>query len=154
MSRFEMSEEDIEDSFVEEGEDVYERKDNEDEDVMPVLLPFLVSLQTNTQLYHWHINVYNKHVISDELYKSLLKSTDSFVEVLQGGLSNGSKLSFDKESLEVEQKSTKEFLDYLNKCIKKINNLKNIFKEETHLVNILDDMITSINIAVYKLKLE
>ena len=129
-----------------------DNEDNEDV-VMPTLLPFFVSLQTNTQLYHWHVDVYNKHVISDELYNSLLKSIDAFVEVLQGEL-DGRKLSFNKQSLEVEQKTSEEFLNYLSQCIKKLNNLKTFFEHETHLVNILDDMITSINRAVYKLKLE
>lgn len=146
-SRFEVKEVDIE-----ENDEV--EKELEKEDVMPTLIPFFVSLQTNTQLYHWNVNVYNKHVISDELYNSLLKSIDAFVEVLQGEL-NGVKLSFKKDSVILEQKNSVEFLEYLNDCIEKLNSLKNLFKDETtYLVNILDDMITSINRAVYKLKLE
>jgi hypothetical protein len=119
------------------------------------ILPFFISLQANIQLFHWSVEEYNKHVISNELYNSLLKSIDLFVEVFQGDFGKNNELTFKMKKLSIyKDEDTVNFLKYLKKKKIYLGYVKESLKDHSYLVNILDDMITAINKAIYKLKLK
>lgn len=51
---------------------------------MSKILQRLVMFQTQMRLYHWSTRSYSRHVASGNLYTSLDKLIDNFIESLQG----------------------------------------------------------------------
>lgn len=121
------------------------------------ILCFLTCLQMNVKLYHWKTSSYDKHKITDELYNTLSNEIDSFVEVYQGQMKLGERLVFnmandEKENCLLNNKDDEEFIKYINECLGKMEDIKNKYiKDKTQLINIVDNMIASINKAMYLL---
>ena len=44
----------------------------------------LLKIQLEIKLYHWRTKSYSRHVASGDLYDSLNKDIDTFVEIYQG----------------------------------------------------------------------
>ena len=123
-------------------------------DVEKYMLFFLVSLQTNVKLYHWKTSSYDKHKITDELYNTLSNEIDSFVEVYQGQMKVREKLKYNQpENCILGNVEEKDFVNYLSKCLEKIEKIKKNNSDKTQIVNILDNMVASINKAMYLMSL-
>lgn len=147
------------DSEVEDK--VVVKKDNKDKaekifnENVDLFIKFFITLQTNTKLYHWHVNNYNKHVITGDLYTLLEPDVDNFVEIIQGLMED--KLSYKEGKgvlYELKQMNDNEFKKYLEKCLVHINTIKVSFELQTQIVNILDNIDNNILKTLYKLGMQ
>lgn len=108
---------------------------------MPFTIVFLRILDV-IKLYHWNTKVYSKHVATDELYKSLSKLIDSYVEKNFG--ENGripvqNTVTYHTLSDKEFEKEIMMFKDYLIK----LQNLS------TDLLNIRDEMLGEVTQFLY-----
>lgn len=108
---------------------------------MPFTIVFLRILDI-IKLYHWNTKVYSRHISTDELYKSLGKLTDSYVEKSFG--ENGripvhNTVSYQTLSDKEFEKEVMSFKEYLIK-------LQN---PSTDLSNIRDEMLGEVNQFLY-----
>ena len=117
------------------------------------IVQFLLHLLISVKLYHWRTSSYATHEATDKLYSSLNLHIDTFIEVMMGkGLSNEilniKEVKFNKYSI-------KQFLSYINGCKKTLINLpiicKQISKYDTDLLNIRDEILSSLNQLTYLL---
>lgn len=112
-----------------------------------ILLAFQ-ELQANVQLYHWLTTSHARHVASDKLYKSLIDHIDRFMETFMG--SHG-RPSMSKTAFEVKHMTDSEFVQYLQSNIDYFQNKlpSLIGKNDTHLLNIRDEIVADINQTLY-----
>jgi DNA-binding ferritin-like protein len=117
------------------------------------IVQFLLHLLISVKLYHWITGSYATHEATDKLYTSLNLQIDMFIEVMLGK-------GFSKENLNVKEVkfkkySIKQFLSYINRCKKTLINLPTICKEvsnnDTDILNIRDEILSSLNQLTYLL---
>ena len=108
---------------------------------IPFTIVFLRILDI-IKLFHWNTKVYSKHVATDELYKSLSKLTDSYVEKSFG--ENGripvhTTVSYHTLSDKEFEREVTAFKEYLIK----------LHNPSTDLSNIRDEMLGEVNQFLY-----
>ena len=107
----------------------------------------LLSVRESAQLFHWKVegkSSFSKHKASEDLYKSLIKKVDTFVESYQGkyGIIKGITV----------KPSNNDFTTYLQvECIY-METCNGKFKE-SWLNNQVDDITTLMYSTLYKLKI-
>ena len=111
---------------------------------------FFFTLQNNLKMYHWQTNVYARHISSDELFKSIIKLSDKFMETYQGKY----KKIDNTGTFEIQCKhfNDEEIVDSLKKATVFLSNLvtyKFLSKEDTELLNIRDDINGRIQNTIY-----
>jgi len=116
---------------------------------------FLVLLNM-VKLYHWKTCSYAAHKASDELYDSLNKNIDKFVEIMLG--KNNSRLNMKGKSIKFSDPNTtiqikKIIYNYRDLLELKINKYINI-KHNTDLLNIRDEILGNLNQFLYLLTLQ
>jgi hypothetical protein len=65
-------------------------------------IPFLLQLQTQTQLWHWQTNTYASHIALGSYYESVQEISDRFVEVTKGKNPNGANPELQNASIEIK----------------------------------------------------
>ena len=65
-------------------------------------IPFLLQLQTQTQLWHWQTSTYASHIALGSYYESVQEITDRFVEITKGKNPNGAKPELQNASIEIK----------------------------------------------------
>jgi hypothetical protein len=108
------------------------------------MLCYFFEIQNNIQLYHWSCTSFSRHKASDQLYSSLIKLLDKFVEVYSG------KYGRPKFSgkIQVKHLNDTEIVDYLKKINKYfIKDIK--LDNDTDLLNIRDEILAAINQTLY-----
>lgn len=99
--------------------------------------------------HHLKTNRYSAHIALQDYYKGILKLTDQFVETYQGqyGILNG------YEKLSLDAKNSDSIEDYMDDAVKIFSLAKDsLNKKDTHLANILDEIIAHTYQTIYKLK--
>lgn len=120
---------------------------------MDIIINFL-SIQQYIRIYHWTTPIYNKHVVSGQLYEKLDALIDKFVETFLGK----NKLTFEPYTITVS--SNKDIVLFLNNFkrflitdVELALNSKSVMKN-TDLKNIRDEMLGEINQSIFLLKLK
>lgn len=120
---------------------------------------FLVLLNM-VKLYHWKTCSYSAHKASDDLYDSLNKNIDNFVEVLLGKL-NGKRVNLTNEktiplidfpngpSFDEDMKT--EIIKVKNYLVNLDNNSFLLEMSNSDLFNIRDEILGSLNQFLYLL---
>lgn len=103
----------------------------------------------NIKLYHWETKIYARHVASDNLHGELSTLIDSFIEIYIAGMSrpkftNGFTVSVKQLTDTTVIERINEYITLLKKDLPKILN-----KDDTHLLNIRDEMLAILNKTVY-----
>ena len=113
----------------------------------------LVTLQTQLRIFHWQTKSYAAHQALGITYDSLSLKIDEFVEVFMGKYG---RISVNKMSVNLEDLSdgtldvfVDKMIDYLQTGLK-----ENINENDTDLMNIRDEMLSSMNKLKYLLTLE
>jgi hypothetical protein len=106
------------------------------------------------KLYHWQTRIYARHKASDELHGKFLELMDTFVEVYIGRYTrpkfNG---SLNIKIMEYNDKSMVTFLtDFV--LYLEVELIKYLKKSDTELLNIRDEMISTLNQTLYLFTLE
>jgi hypothetical protein len=107
-----------------------------------IVFVFLEFLNT-VKLYHWNTHSYAEHKATDELYESLNKNIDKFVEVMLG----------DKRLPNIKKKITLATTTH-EVFVKRVNAFKQFLlklKMSPELMNLRDDLLVDIDQFIYLL---
>lgn len=127
---------------------------------MSQLLPVFIFITNQIRLYHWHTRNYARHIASGDLYDSLDKLIDNFVETLQGKMEDDDyrieyqsiKVKYNKLDDEEIIEVLKNFKDFLvNEVESYLNDME---MKNTDLKNIRDEMLNNVNRTLYLFSLE
>jgi hypothetical protein len=117
---------------------------------MTDIISTFLQFSSQIKLYHWQTTNYARHIASDKLYKNINSLIDQFIEVYQGKhklrlqIENNIKINnLDDEDIITYLFSFKGFLmddleDFLD------DGMRN-----TDLINIRDEMLSTINQTLY-----
>jgi len=113
---------------------------------------YFLGLLGQIKLFHWSTMSYAQHKALDELHSSLSEQVDKFIEVFIGKFKKYPFKSF-KITMEAVTDSTKihKFLETERENIRKLHNQ---LKTSSELQNILDEMMSEINTAIYLCNLQ
>jgi hypothetical protein len=120
---------------------------------MDIIINFL-SIQQYIRIYHWTTPIYNKDVVSGQLYEKLDSLIDKFVETFLGK----NKLTFEPFKITVSSNtdiisSLNSFKRFLLTDLELALNSKSAMKN-TDLKNIRDEMLGDVNQFIFLLKLK
>lgn len=95
---------------------------------------------------HLATKSYAQHKALNSFYDDILGLTDTFVETFQGqyGIISG------YEEMKVEKES--DIIGYLEDTVNQFKETRNELDKDTHLQNIIDEMIGLVYSTLYKLK--
>lgn len=126
-------------------------------DVSILILTFMEMLNT-IKIFHWSTLSYPSHIATDNLHTKMSELIDSFIEQYIGGVGGGKTPVFrgsrnhsipfcECKSLEHLRRKLSEYKTFLNSLSERLNGV-------TELLNIRDEMISTIDQAVYLLRLK
>ncbi len=103
-----------------------------------------------SHVYHLQTKNESEHRALNDFYDSILDKADSIIEVYQGqyGVIEG----YDLITSAVKEKTSLEYLENLVKYLL-TDGKKTIKPEDTHLINILDEIVATTFKAIYKIKI-
>jgi hypothetical protein len=121
---------------------------------MAQITEFIFSIQTNIKLYHWTTKSFARHKAADELVNKILELGDQFMEVYIG--KHGRQTLKKPNNIKIMNLDDSSVIDYLDSSIKFLESdiLKLIKKQDTDLLNIRDEMLSTINQTKYLFTLE
>lgn len=114
---------------------------------MSKILNHLVAFQTQIRLYHWSTRSYSRHIASGNLYASLDKLIDRFIETLQGILP-GQRIKYNTITINFSLHNLTD--DLVNDVLEDFSNfltsdiddfLKGKENQTSDLKNIRDEML-------------
>ncbi len=123
---------------------------------MENLIPFLLQLQAQTQLWHWQTNHYATHVALGGYYETIQELSDKFVEVTKGKSPNGAKPSLQSAPIEVKGIVGVELESQYAEWSKQLCDLacSKEMTDQPDIQDILLDMINETNRLIYLLRLK
>jgi hypothetical protein len=121
---------------------------------MAQITEFIFSIQTNIKLYHWTTKSFARHKAADELVDKILELGDKFMEVYIG--KHGRQTLKKPTNIKIMNLDDHSVIDYLDSSIKflEIDIFKLIKKQDADLLNIRDEMLSTINQTKYLFTLE
>lgn len=108
------------------------------------LIHLFFEFQINIKLYHWTTVSYSRHRASDALYVSLSDNVDRMIEVLIGRVGRSTALN-KKQKIEYVAMSDERIVTYLEEK----RNMLELLKVDFEIASIRDDIVESINQALY-----
>ena len=107
------------------------------------------------KMFHWTTEFFSIHKATDELYGKLQTFMDHYVEASIGHYNESLKnkvKSIQITNLQTTEKLNNYTIRYKNTLRKIRDNLTE--EKESELINILDDMLTELDVLLYLLKLK
>ena len=117
------------------------------------ILQFFVSLLTQIKLYHWSTMSYSKHKALDSLHESLSDKIDTFIECYIGKTKKQPLKVFTIKSSATTNAKGDNIDKYLESSRDEILNIHNKIIASVELQNILQDMMSLFDSAIYLCKL-
>ncbi len=121
------------------------------------ILAFMMTMVDTIKLYHWETRSYPEHKATDELYETLNKLVDTFIEVLLGKTNSRFNIPRSLNLEIINFKNTNELIsqinnykDYLIKMDKYLPSKMN----NSDLLNIRDEILSQLNKFLYLLSLQ
>jgi DNA-binding ferritin-like protein len=114
------------------------------------VVQIFIELLNVIKLYHWKTKSFPQHKSTDELYASLNERIDTFIEVLLGKLGTRPQQSVFRINA-YNFSSEKELLNYLAKIKKELLRMNTLFKTDSDLLNIRDEIMADIHKFEYLL---
>lgn len=111
---------------------------------------FFFDLINNVKLYHWTTSSFARHKGSDELFASLVESTDKFMEVYMGKYGRP-KVTEREGRLTLKSLNDKTVIEYIKTSIKVLKDdlSKQLKDSDVDLFNIRDDILAKLNQTLY-----
>lgn len=103
----------------------------------------LMEVRTQAHAFHLGTKSYSEHKALDEFYNEILNLADDLIETYQG--------QYGLVKLEGENTSSKSPIDLLERFVEEVKSVYEVFKE-SHLKNILDEIVSLTYKTLYKLK--
>lgn len=117
---------------------------------MALMVTRLFHARTVTHLMHLSTRSFAAHKALNEFYDGVLDLADSLAEAFQGSYGIISNYSFSECGTAIDLESPIEFLAQLSGFIS--NSRFQLRAGDTHLQNIIDEIVTLIDSTTYKLK--
>jgi hypothetical protein len=107
-----------------------------------------LTIANTIKLYHWQTRSFSRHKATDELHSKLLDLIDTFVEVYIGKYSRpdfdgGFNITIKELTDEYAFDLLAHFAEYLER------DLPKMLSNDTHLLNIRDEMLATVNQTMY-----
>ena len=123
---------------------------------MEKYIPFLLKLQTQTQLWHWQTKTYASHVALGSYYEAIQELTDKFVEVTKGKNPNGGNPELQNANIEIKGIVNVDLVEHFSGCA---NHLCEMSKDQyissnIEIQDIIIDMMNETHKLVYLLRLK
>lgn len=121
------------------------------------IIKTFIKIQTELRFYHWSTYLYSRHIASGNLYESLNKDIDSFVEIFQGKykkidfneIKNIKFSSYNDQNIDTLLLDFKTFLVYDLEQF-----LDNGVMLNTDLKNLRDEILSKVNKTIYLFTLQ
>ena len=117
-----------------------------------MIIQKLMEMLNIIKLYHWKTTKYSHHVATDELYESLNKNIDRFVEIYLG--KNNTRINEWENTLHAIQYSrSKDFKSKMLEYREMLTDLNLCFdeKKDSDLLTVRDDILSDLNQFFYLL---
>lgn len=114
----------------------------------------LLESREMAQVYHWTVKgdmgSNAAHTALNEYYDSIIAKIDDLVEIYQGQYD----LIEEYDVIDTKESKTKDKIEYFQEVVQfvKDTRYKAILEEDTHLQNIVDEVIATIYKLIYKLR--
>lgn len=111
-----------------------------------------LTLQNQLKIYHWQTKSYAQHQAFGDAYDKLTDFIDEFVEVFMGKYG---RISVDDMNIKLKDISELKFNEFIDSMINYLSNeLNKNIKDDTDLLNIRDEMLSTLNKLKYLLTLK
>ena len=134
------------------------QSDNFTEGVFKIqnFIVFSFTMINTLKLYHWTTNIYSRHKSIDDLIDKLQNLIDSFVESYLGkkeSETRGDSIEIFKNNFDLTisiindntiKNEINNYMKYIKKCCNDLNS-----NTDTELINILDEISSSLNTGIY-----
>ncbi len=100
--------------------------------------------------YHFETKIYNRHYNVDTFLENYSKLYDRFIEVSMGHFG---PINMDKYTITIEKVDDDNIHDITKQFTRVLNELRNIFRDYSDLLNIIDEIDAETNQLIYKLRL-
>lgn len=114
----------------------------------------LLESREMAQVYHWTVKgdmgSHAAHTALNEYYDSIIEKIDDLVEIYQGQYD----LIEEYDVIDTKESKTKDKIEYFQEVVQFIKDTryKAILEEDTHLQNIIDEVVATIYKLLYKLR--
>lgn len=111
---------------------------------------------TTLKIFHWTTDSYSAHKVSDKFYSKIHDLMDVYVETYLGHHNYKKKLQNKIKNITIKNiTNNKDLISYTHDYKKKIKKIRTIMndKKESELINVLDDILTKLDILLYLLTL-
>ena len=117
-----------------------------------IIIQKLMEMLNIIKLYHWKTNKYSHHVATDDLYESLNKNIDKFVEIYLG--KNNTRIKDWENTLHaIQYNRLKDFKSKMLEYREMLIDLNLCFdeKKDSDLLTVRDDILSDLNQFFYLL---
>jgi DNA-binding ferritin-like protein len=114
----------------------------------------LLESREMAQVYHWTVKgdmgSHASHTALNEYYDSIIAKIDDLVEIYQGQYD----LIEEYDVIDTKESKTKDKIEYFQEVVQFVKDTRHkaILEEDTHLQNIVDEVIATIYKLIYKLR--
>jgi hypothetical protein len=119
---------------------------NLQKDVLSIFFTFYIQMKT----YHFETKIYNRHYNVDTFLENYSKLYDRFIEVSMGHFG---PINMDKYTITIDKVDDDNIHDITKQFTRVLNELRNIFRDYSDLLNIIDEIDAETNQLIYKLRL-
>ena len=115
------------------------------------IIEFSLNLLNQVRVFHWMTTSYAQHKALGDLYEALSDNVDTLVETYIGNKDRQQMITFQIQT------SANSDLTHLSMFLKQAYNDLKVFRGQiktTEIQNVIDELSTNINQAVYLLKLK
>lgn len=112
---------------------------------------FFIHLRDQIKLYHWHTQVYARHIATDKAIADLDRLIDSYVEIYIGKYGR-KKLNATHGTMHIANLTEPGAVRFIKAAIRYTEStlIKGLNKErDTDLINIRDEIIAALNQLLY-----
>ena len=115
-------------------------------------IKILLQFRTDIKMFHWQTKSFAYHKISDELLSSIDDLTDKLVENISGLLNQRPSLSAQITITDISDKNI--LISKAKSVITSLKESNSLFRSNSEISNISDELLESINKALYLLSFD
>lgn len=119
---------------------------NLQKDVLSIFFTFYIQMKT----YHFETKIYNRHYNVDTFLNNYSNLYDRFIEVSMGHLG---PINMNKYTITIEPVDDDNIHQIAKQFTLILKELRNLFRDYTDLLNIIDEIDAETNQLIYKLRL-
>lgn len=124
------------------------------DNVLANYIKILLQFRTDIKMYHWQTKSFAYHKISDELLTSIDDLTDKLVENICGLLNTRPEMNTTTQINISNILEKNVFISKGKDVEKKLRALDVVFRSKSEILNIRDELVGSINKALYLLSFD